>query len=174
YSPYYPKRLMAEVLLDAYSQVSGVPTEFRTDLGNQNRGLGDKYPAGLRALQLPDTRVFSYFLKTFGRPDREKTCECERAGEPTMAQALHLANGDTLNQKLAAKENVISRMLASGQPLEKGIDDFCLAALARLPTPAEKSKFLKTLESTPEAGRRAALEDICWALLSSREFLFNH
>ena len=62
YSRYYPKRLMAEVLLDAYSQVTGVPTEFRLDLRNQNRGIGEKYPAGLRALQLPDTRAFSYFL----------------------------------------------------------------------------------------------------------------
>src|SRR6185436_2956762 len=90
YSRYYPRRLMAEVLLDACSQVTGVPTEFRTDLRNQNRGLGDKYPAGLRALQLPDTHVFSYFLTTFGRPDREISCDCARTTEPSMAQALHI------------------------------------------------------------------------------------
>ncbi|MBI2949840.1 MAG: DUF1549 domain-containing protein, partial [Verrucomicrobia bacterium] len=95
YSHYYPRRLIAEVLLDAYSQVTGVPTEFITDLRNANRGLGDKYPLGFRAIQLPDTRIASYFLKSFGRPDREKTCECERTSEPTMAQALHIANGDT-------------------------------------------------------------------------------
>src|SRR5207247_11332360 len=86
YSRYYPRRLMAEVLLDAYSQVTGVPTEFQLDLRNQNRGIGEKYPAGLRALQLPDTRAFSYFLETFGRPDRLKTCECERTAEPSMSQ----------------------------------------------------------------------------------------
>ena len=174
YSRYYPRRLMAEVLLDAYAQVTGVPTEFRTDLRNQNRGLGDRYPAGLRALQLPDTHVFSYFLKTFGRPDREKTCECERAGEPTMAQALHLANGDTLNQKLSAKDNVVTKSLAAKMSFEKLIEEACLAALSRPPTAAENEKFTKILHDTPEEERRAAAEDVYWALLSSKEFLFNH
>src|SRR5262249_47511342 len=119
YARYYPKRLMAEVLLDAYSQVTGVPTEFRLDLRNQNRGLGDKSPLGLRALQLPDNKTFSYFLQTFGRPAREKTCECERTAEPSMAQVLHIANGDTLNTKLSAKDNVLSALLASNTPPSK-------------------------------------------------------
>jgi hypothetical protein len=174
YSRYYPKRLMAEVLLDAYSQVTGVPTEFRTDLRNQNRGLGDKYPAGLRALQLPDTRVFSYFLTTFGRPDRLKTCECERADEPSMAQALHIANGDTLNQKLAAKDNVIARLATAKVTPEKIINDACLASLSRLPTAEEKAKFLEAFKNTSDADRRQLVEDVYWAMLSSREFLFNH
>ena len=174
YSRYYPRRLMAEVLLDAYSQVSGVPTEFRSDLRNQNRGLGDKYPAGQRALQLPDTHVFSYFLTTFGRPDREKTCECERAAQPSMAQALHIANGDTLNQKLAAKGNVIDKLLAAKLPPEQVIDDACFAALSRPPAAGEKAKFVEALKDASDADRRLLVEDVYWALLSSREFLFNH
>ena len=174
YSHYYPRRLMGEVLLDAYSQVTGVPTEFRTDLRNQNRGLGDKYPAGLRALQLPDTRVFSYFLDTFGRPDREKTCECERAGEPTMAQALHIANGDTLNKKLAAKEGRIARLLADKTPDAQLLDDLFLATVSRYPTAAEKEKLLDALRETKDSEHRAVVEDIHWAVMSSKEFLFNH
>ena len=174
YSRYYPRRLMAEVLLDAYSQVTGVPTEFRTDLRNQNRGLGDQYPAGLRALQLPDTRVFSYFLTTFGRPDRQKTCECERAAEPSMAQALHIANGDTLNQKLAAKDNVIDKLLAAKMPPGKIIEEACLATLSRPPGAGEKAKFLEALKNASDPDRRLLVEDVYWALLSSREFLFNH
>ncbi|MEY2408872.1 MAG: hypothetical protein QOF48_1542 [Verrucomicrobiota bacterium] len=174
YSRYYPRRLSAEVLLDAYSQVTGVPTEFRTDLRNQNRGFGEKYPAGLRALQLPDTRIFSYFLKTFGRPDREKTCECERAGEPTMAQALHLANGDTLNQKLASKESVVARYAGTDMPTETLIEEAYLAALARLPTSAERKKVAAILKAAPKTERRVAIEDAYWALLSSKEFIFNH
>jgi len=154
--------------------VTGVPTEFRTDLRNQNRGLGDKYPAGLRALQLPDTRVFSYFLTTFGRPDRLKTCECERADEPSMAQALHIANGDTLNQKLAAKDNVIARLATAKVTPEKIINDACLASLSRLPTTEEKAKFLEAFKNTSDADRRQLVEDVYWAMLSSREFLFNH
>jgi len=174
YSRYYPRRLMAEVLLDAYAQVTGVPTEFRLDLRNQNRGLGDRYPAGLRAMQLPDTKVFSYFLKTFGRPDREKTCECERTAEPSMGQVLHIANGDTLNQKLAAKEGVITKWIAGHQPAEAIVDEAFLAALSRHPTETEKARLVGSVEKAADSERRAALEDMGWALLSSREFLFNH
>ncbi len=174
YSRYYPKRLMAEVLLDAYSQATGVPTEFRLDLRNQNRGIGDKYPAGLRALQLPDTRAFSYFLETFGRPDRVKTCECERTAEPSMSQALHIANGDTVNKKLAAKDSVVAKLLDSKPSDVKLIEEASLASLSRLPTTTEKARFLKALAGTKDAERRAVVEDIFWAMLSSREFLFNH
>lgn len=174
YSRYYPKRLMAEVLLDAYSQAAGVPTEFRLDLRNQNRGIGEKYPAGLRALQLPDTRAFSYFLETFGRPDRLKTCECERTAEPSMSQALHIANGDTLNKKLSAKDNVLTKLLEAKMPDEKLIEEASLACLSRTPTAAEKTKFLKALAEVKDSERRTAVEDIYWALMSSREFLFNH
>jgi hypothetical protein len=174
YSRYYPKRLMAEVLLDAYSQATGVPTEFRLDLRNQNRGIGEKYPAGLRALQLPDTRAFSYFLETFGRPDRVKTCECERTAEPSMSQALHIANGDTVNKKLSAKEGVVTKLLEASTPDEKLIEEASLACLSRLPTAAEKVKFLQALTDAKGAERRAVGEDIYWAMLSSREFLFNH
>jgi hypothetical protein len=174
YSRYYPKRLMAEVLLDAYSQATGVPTEFRLDLRNQNRGIGEKYPTGLRALQLPDTRAFSYFLETFGRPDRLKTCECERTAEPSMSQALHIANGDTLNKKLSAKDNALTKLLEAKMPDEKLIEEASLACLSRTPTAAEKTKFLKALADVKDSERRTAVEDIYWALMSSREFLFNH
>ena len=174
FSRYYPRRLMAEVLLDAYSQVSAVPTEFRLDLRNQNRGIGERYPAGLRALQLPDTRAFSYFLETFGRPDRVKTCECERTAEPSMSQALHITNGDTVNKKLAAKDNALSRLLAGRFTDKELVEEMFLSCLARRPTAAEEKKFLKALQSTKDAERRLVVEDLHWALLSSREFLFNH
>ena len=174
YSRYYPRRLMAEVLLDAYSQVTGVPTEFQTDLRNENRGLGEKYPLGLRAIQLPDTKIASYFLKTFGRPDREKTCECERTAEANVAQVLHIANGDTINQKLGAKENTISRQLAAKTPPEKSVEDAYLSALSRYPTETERERMLKTLSAAKETELRPLVEDMYWALLSSKEFLFNH
>ena len=162
------------MLLEAYSQVAVVPTEFRLDLRNQNRGLGDKYPVGLRALQLPDTRTASYFLETFGRPERVKTCECERTAEPSMSQALHIANGDTLNKKLSAKDNAISKLLDAKLSDEKLVEEASLACLSRLPTAAEKEKLLKALATAKDSERRIAVEDIFWAMMSSREFLFNH
>jgi hypothetical protein len=174
YSRYYPRRLSAEVLLDAYSEVTRVPSEFVTDLRNQNRGLGDKYPLGYRALQLPDTKTASFFLKTFGRPEREKTCECERSSTPSMAQVLHIANGDTLNNKLAATNSVVSAELAAGKNPTDLVGDAFLAALSRPPTDAERQKMTDALGEASRTDAHAALEDVYWAVLSSKEFLFNH
>lgn len=172
YSHYYPRRLGAEVLLDAYAQVTGVPSEFVIDLRNQNRGLGDKYPIGFRALQLPDTKTFSYFLKTFGRPEREKTCECERSATPSMAQVLHIVNGETVNKKLADKASVVSQQLERSP--RESVDQAYWSGLSRAPTPLEKETMLAALANAADSDRRAALEDVYWALLSSKEFLFNH
>jgi hypothetical protein len=173
YSRYYPRRLMAEVLLDALSQVTGVPTDFK---GETVRGGSAPiaYPAGWRAIQLPDVGVDSYFLKTFGRPDREKTCECERTAEPSVSQVLHMANGDTINKKLAAKEGRIAQLLAEKIPSDKIIEEAYLSSFARNPTAAEKEKVMQYFKTAEPSGTRAIIEDTYWALLSSKEFLFNH
>ena len=174
YSHHYPRRLMAEVLHDAIAQVCSVPTQFTVDRRNANAGLGEKYPLGLRAVQLPDTQTDSYFLKAFGRPDREKTCECERTVEPSVTQVLHIANGDTINKKLEAKTSRISKLLADKSSDAGIIQDLYLSALSRYPTTTEKEKFTRVLAQTPDTDRRIVIEDIYWAVLSSREFLFNH
>ena len=104
-----------------------------------------------RAFQLPDANVASYFLKTFGRADRLQTCECERTEEPSMAQALHIANGDTINQKLAAKDNAIAKLLADKLTNEQILDEAFLSTLARPPTATEKTRSLKLLA---DAGKK--------------------
>jgi hypothetical protein len=174
YSHYYPRRMMAEVMHDAIVQITGVPTQFTRDRRNANAGLAEKYPLGLRAIQLPDTQTDSYFLKAFGRPERDKTCECERTAEPNVTQVLHLANGDTINTKLAAKDNRISKLLEKKMPNEKIVDEVYLGALARYPTAVEWKRFRKELSQAVELERRTTIEDLYWAVLSSREFLFNH
>ncbi len=175
YARYYPRRLMAEVMLDAVSQATAQPTAFRMDKRNANKGIGDSYPMGYRALQLPDSHTASYFLDSFGRPDRVATCECERTNEPSMAQALHLANGDTLNVKLAAKDNRLTQLLASGQTDPQIVEETYLLTLNRAPSEKERAALLAALADTktPE-DKRLALEDVFWGVLSSREFLFNH
>jgi hypothetical protein len=144
------------------------------DRRNGNQGLGEKYPLGFRAVQLPDTQTDSYFLKAFGRPDREKTCECERTLEPNITQVLHIANGDTINKKLEATNSCVAKILDAKTPNEKILESLYLSALSRYPKESEKAKLLAVLEKTPETERRQAIEDVYWAVLSSKEFLFNH
>ena len=149
-------------MLDAFSQVAGAPTNFKD------------FPEGWRAMQLPDSNIDSYFLKAFGRADRMITCECERTIDPSMAQVLHIANGDTINKKLEHKGNRIEKALAAKASNEAIIDEAYLASLCRLPTPQEKEKILAVLASTKPEEKRAAIEDLYWSILSSNEFLFNH
>ena len=91
-----------------------------------------------------------------------------------MAQVLHIANGDTVNKKLEAKEGRVSTFLADQTPNERIVQEAYLTALSRFPTPVEKEKFVAALTAAPESERRAVIEDVYWALLSSKEFLFNH
>ncbi len=165
YSHYLIRRLPAEVILDAYSAVSGVPETF----------MG--YPAGTRALQLPDTKVDSYFLSVFGRPERIITSAAERMQDPTLPQALHAINGDTLNKKLMSDQGVIAKMVAAGKSNAEMVDQLYLSALSRRPTDAERTGILADLDRTPAAdatAHRRQMEDVAWALATSREFLFNH
>jgi len=175
YSRYYPKRLMAEVLLDAISQVSSSPSKFDQILfPGHDRRKTDFYPIGTKAIQLYDSAVDSYFLKTFGRNQRRITCECERSDEPTLVQVLHLSNGLTLNEKLKAAENRIGKQIKDRKSDEQIMDELFVIALSRHPNKRERTELLKALADTPEDERRVALEDMYWGVLSSREFIFNH
>ena len=111
YSRYLTRRLPAEVILDAFSQVTGVPQDF------------GGYPRGTRAMQLPDTRVNSYFLTVFGRPERVTTSAAERMQDPTLPQALHTINGETLNEKVIDDRGVIARMVAEGRSNAEVLDE---------------------------------------------------
>ena len=167
---------MAEVLLDAISQVTGVPSEFNK-IAFPGADVRDTsfYPAGTRAIQLYDSAVQSYFLQTFGRNQRRITCECERSDEPSMVQVLHISNGNTINGKLTAKENHLHTLLLShnNDPAAM-LDELFLTALARYPKTHEKTAMLSLLTNAEPDDRRPLLEDIAWGIFSSREFLFNH
>jgi Protein of unknown function (DUF1553)/Protein of unknown function (DUF1549)/Bacterial Ig-like domain (group 2) len=163
YSRYIIKRLSAEALLDAISQVTGVQTEF------------PGYPAGIRAVQVPDSRVNSYFLTVFGKPPRTITCECERSSEPSVTQALHIINGETINQKLRAPNGIVDTFIKLGVSDEMMINHLYTAALSRSPSKDEVSRLLALMnESNSQLTRRQAVEDLVWAVLTSKEFLFNH
>jgi hypothetical protein len=164
YSTYIPRRLPAEALLDAISQVTGVPTDF------------PGYPKGTRAAQLADSQVASYFLSAFGRPPREQTCSCERQEEPSVAQALHLSNGETINAKLRAPGGTVERLLKEELSDEQLLERLYLLAFSRKPRAEQRRRVLAVLAQFPagQDGRREVIEDLLSAMLTTKEFLFNH
>ena len=173
-SRYYPRRLLAEVLLDSIDQVVQTSTDF-TRIAFPGADFQDTklYPKGTHAIQLYDSAVESYFLKTFGRNTREITCECERSSEPSMIQVLHMSNGETMNPKLAADGNAISKLIDAGMANEEIVDHLFLVALSRKPTTSEKDNVLAVMQEYGDQ-RRTAIEDAFWSVLASTEFTFNH
>ncbi len=179
YSRYLLRRLPGEVILDAYSDITGVPTPFdkiNSAAGDSSTPIGT-YPAGTRAIQVPDSLTTSRFLDAFGRAERIQTCSCERTADASVTQALHLNNGYTLNDKLRDKSSAVAKWIAAGMTDEQIVDRVFLLALSRKPTDTEKKKFLPILAESAKDGaqsRREGIEDFVWAVLTGREFLFNH
>jgi len=113
----------------------------------------------------------SYFFTIFGRPVRATVCECERGSEPSIAQALHLLNAPEISEKIGHRNGRVRRLAASDKTPVEVIDELYLSTLSRLPVEAERMLMLEAFAS---ADRRAAAEDVLWALLNSKEFVFNH
>ncbi len=150
----------AEQLFDALCVVTMIPEKFAG------------YPAGTRAMQLPDGEANHPFLKTFGQPARELACECEREGDSNLAQALQLINGPSVNDRLRNPNNRIGKLLAKKIDDRTMLDELFLATLSRSPNPSERRTMLDHLSRA--ADKRKAWEDVHWALINSKEFLFRH
>ncbi len=162
YSRYYPKRLQAEVLLDAIDQVVGSSTVF------------DGMPTGTRAVGLPDTSFSSYFLTVFGRPDSASACECERSQEATLAQSLHLLNSSDVQAKLSSDKSHPAKLATdSSVDHPTHLRELYLRAFSRQPTDVELQTALTYIERK-KSNLREAYEDLVWALINSKEFVFNH
>jgi hypothetical protein len=171
----YPRRLMAEVLSDAIADVTGVRdrySELAMNDGSTEAVTG--YNENTRAIQLHDSAVKNYFLTTFGRNARDITCECERSNQPSLVQVLHLANGSTINDKLAAKDGHVTQILATNPAPAALVEAAWLRCLSRLPTDAERTPLESMLAAASPDQKRAIVEDMYWSLLTSREFLFRH
>jgi len=153
------RRIKAENLLDIISEA--------TDTRDKFPGL----PLGARAVQIADGAVSTYFLTTFGRATRETVCSCEVKMEPTLSQALHLLNGDTVNSKIN-QGGVIKKLLTEKKFPEERVVDLYIRTLCRMPTKDEIDQLVAFLNTAPNPEQ--GLLDTYWALLNSREFLFNH
>ncbi len=161
FTHYTIKRLTAEQLLDAIDAAAGTVEKF------------PQLPSGTRAISLPDPNYASFFLDTFGRPLRAIACECERSVDPNLSQALHLMNGDLLNRKLLQKGARLTRLLEDPRLTDAAlVRRLYLLSFNRPPGEVEASRALSLLAEAP--GRAVAAEDFFWALLNSKEFLFNH
>ncbi len=174
YSRYYPRRLQAEMLLDAIDAV----TESQTDFPN--------LPSGTRAIALPDNSYnrASPFLKVFGRPESESVCECERVQSSSLAQSLHLINAGDVKAKLNQQNGRADRLAKEARPTEEKVRELYRAAFAREPRADELQIALEYLAEvrTDAAGQpldsaqsnRLNMQDLIWALINTKEFLFNH
>ncbi|MGE0608966.1 MAG: DUF1549 domain-containing protein [Pirellulales bacterium] len=152
--------LSAEQLLDAICDVTGVREKYA--------GL----PDGTRATQLPSPDVNNYFLKVFGQPPREMACQCERSTESNLSQALQMINGPLIHGKLRDANNRFRQLVAAGKTDSEIIGELYLVALCRQPGPTELEAATKHIAAQPD--RLQGLEDVCWALLNAKEFLFQH
>jgi hypothetical protein len=192
FSHFYLRRLHAEVLLDAVDAVTGSTTLFK--------GL----PEGTKAVQLPDNQFPSYFLSVFGRPDSASPCECERGADANLAQSLYLFNSEELLEKVrgrlkpqaaakvpgkgkgkaptkaapgvvvtGAAGGRVQQLLKDGRPDRDKVRDLYLLALCREPTGEELAATLAYVEAR-RSEPAAAYEDVLWAILNTKEFLFNH
>ncbi|HKI20981.1 MAG TPA: DUF1553 domain-containing protein, partial [Isosphaeraceae bacterium] len=174
FSHYYPKRLQAEVLLDALDQLTGAKTDF-ADL-----------PPGTRAISLPDNSYnqSSPFLKVFGRPEGASVCECERVQSPSLAQSLHLMNASDVKSKLNTPSGRADLLSKSNKPESEKVSELYLAAYSREPS-AKELKVAETYVARPRVdaqgkpldparAKREAYEDLLWAIINTKEYLYNH
>ncbi len=174
YSRFYPKRLQAEVLLDAVDRMLGSQTDFAN------------LPPGTKAIALPDNSYnrSSPFLRVFGRPEGESVCECERVQSSSLAQSLHLINSSDIKSKLATPNGSADRLAKDDRPIEAKVSELYLAAFSREPRSEERKTAIDFLtesqvdaEGKPIAGQKPnqeSYQDLIWALINTKEFLFNH
>jgi hypothetical protein len=174
YSRYYPERLQAEVLLDAIDRLAGTQTDFAN------------LPAGTRAVALPDNSYnrSSPFLRVFGRPEGASVCECERVQSSSLAQSLHLINSADIKGKLAHPNGRAERLSKDTKPVEEKVRELYLVAFSREPRPTELKTAVDYLTEPviaadgkpvdPAKAARENFQDLIWALVNTKEFLFNH
>ena len=153
------RRIKAETFLDCISQV--------TETKNKFPGL----PLGARAVQIADGQVSNYFLTTFGRATRESVCSCEVKLDPTLSQSLHLLNGDATTQRIT-QGNLIGKLLTDKKTPEEILNEIYVRCLSRMPSADEKTKVLALVNA--EKDKKQVLEDAFWAVLNTREYMFNH
>jgi hypothetical protein len=161
YSRYYRARLRAEVLLDAVSDVTGVPEKFTA------------MPPGSRATEIWTHRVDSPFLDAFDRPNENQDPPCERTSDPTVVQSLHLMNSENLQRKLSDDEGRVAQLAASDRSNREIAEELYLLTYSRFPTDDEYTQATGVIDSAGDK-RRQGVEDLLWAMINTPEFIFKN
>ena len=162
FSRYYPKRLTAEVLYDGFHRVTNTSQNFGS------------LPPGTKAVQLPDAAIGPYFLKVFGQPQGDTACECERSQEANLAQSLHLLNSSEVQDKIANAAGRATTMSNDKvRTHDEKVKELYRWVYSREPN-ADEMKIALAHLAKHEANPKIAYEDILWALINTKEFLFNH
>ena len=161
FSRFYPKRLSAEALYDGFHQVTGTEESYG--------GL----PPGTNAMQLADPTIGPYFLKVFGQPQADTACECERSQEANLAQSLHLLNSSEVQNKISSGNGRAATLAKDMRPPEEKVSELYLSVYGRQPDAEELKIAIEHIASNSEKPQ-AAYEDLVWALVNTKEFLFNH
>jgi hypothetical protein len=157
---YYARRMVAEVLHDAIDQVTDTRTVF------------NKMSRTARAVDLPHEGFGSYFLDVFDRPPRSSACECARSDSASLPQVLHLAMSPEIERKIGNPKGRVAKLIERKASADDAVTELYLAAFSRLPTAPERQLALRYLKAEPQL--RQGLEDLCWALMNTREFMYNH
>jgi hypothetical protein len=160
YARHYPRRLSAQVLLDALCSATGVPEKFK------------EFPDAKRAVELPNESANSDFLDIFGRSKRETPCQCEARDDPNLPQVLYLLFSPELHEKLANSEGTVARLLKAEKTTPEIVEELFLLTVSRLPTADEMQQATAAIDAAPK--RPQGVEDLLWTLLNSKEFLFSH
>ena len=169
FSHYLVKRMSAEQILDAISQITENWDTFSSWIPAPQTHL----PRGYRAMQLPDANIESAVLELFGRPGRDTPYESERSCELAMRQALYFVNSDQLENKINNSDRV-RRLSQAGKSEAELVEEIYLIAVSRVPTDDEKQKMTAYLSSKDKGARQQAVRDVLWAVLNTKEFMFNH
>ena len=164
FARFFPRRMSAEVLYDAVCQVTNTPAAFG--------GLPQDKFSPNRAIMLPDESFSSYFLDVFGRPQRISACECERVSEANLAQALHLLNSQEIQDKLTRAGGRADVLAKDPRPDAEKVEELFLWAFARKPSPEHVQVALEHINRNA-MNKKAAYENLLWALINTKEFVFN-
>jgi hypothetical protein len=166
----YPVRqLDAEVLIDALNMIGGTHVEYTSAIPEPFTFIPEEH----RAVELPDGSITSQFLEMFGRPARDSGLESERNSRPTDVQRLFMLNSSDIRDKIGRSPILLKIMEDNKGNRDQVISDTYLMILSRYPSPAEIEIIKRYFQDTKPMPRKA-MEDLAWALINSKEFLYRH